>query len=303
MLDYGGVKIDALTTVSSLRHLRRLRRLNIAPGVDVGDFSGFPSLPQLMSISISENRVIRSLDALRRFPELREVDASQAVRLDDISALEDLSHLQFLELNFCSSLEDFEAIGRLPSLRRLHLMHDHQGNFDFLTTGQPVELLDTDGAPELVDISGLGAVAGTLRHLDAQDCLEVFDWSVIGSLTNLNLLIVSNTWFGASIDYVRSLAKLQVFTGDRAEIDDLSPLAGLSALRNISLRGNEHLTDLSPLAPLTPRILDISGTAVVDLAPILHWRGAVIRVPSTLDLDALPSEFRMRNRVMRLRAA
>jgi TGS domain/Leucine Rich repeats (2 copies) len=55
-----------------------------------------------------------------------------------------------------------------------------------------------------------------------------------------------------------------------AKLKDLSPLANLTALQNLDLRGTE-VSDLSPLANLTAlQTLDLRGTEVSDLSPLAN---------------------------------
>jgi internalin A len=52
------------------------------------------------------------------------------------------------------------------------------------------------------------------------------------------------------------------------QVNDLSPLAGLTALLELEISGTP-VTDLSPLAGLTALLeLEISGTPVTDLSPL-----------------------------------
>jgi internalin A len=301
VLDYGGVKVDAVTNVSTLRHLRRLRHLVIVPSIDVGDFSGFPDLPRLLSISISGNKVITSLESLRRFPELSHLDASDARRLEDVGGLRDLPKLTLLNLNLSMGVEDLTPIERLIELQRLHIMHGQQTTLDFLKPGLPVEHLDTDGAAVLSDISALAAVADTLRHLDLQNCPSVSDWSSIATLHRLDTLVVSGTSFGASAEVISSLVGLSNIQALNCELADLRPLEGLTSLTTLYLRGNGELYDIRPLAGLQLRLVDLSATAVEDLTPLFELKGAVIRLPIHIRLDELPADFRVRNRITRVR--
>jgi Leucine-rich repeat (LRR) protein len=69
-----------------------------------------------------------------------------------------------------------------------------------------------------------------------------------------------------SISRLSALRKLSL-TG--SHVDDVSPLAGLTKLQALHLRGSSQLRDVTPLAALVAlRRLDLAYTAITDASPL-----------------------------------
>lgn len=86
---------------------------------------------------------------------------------------------------------------------------------------------------------------------------------------------------------IPKLPALEILSLAHHPLRDVSPLTALPSLRELNLYGTE-ITDLSSLAALQLRRLDIGFTYVRDLSPLLTWPQLKILVMTELTLPSGP---------------
>lgn len=130
-----------------------------------------------------------------------------------------------------------------------------------------------------------------LRSLDLSEAYRVRDFSPLRALTSLERLDLSRLVIG-DLDVLSGLTRLEEIDLDGSAVTDIAPLAHLPRLRSLAtggrlsdpgqlscltaleqlfLHGQEHLTDLSVLAPLSSLVyLDLLDTRARDLSPLTN---------------------------------
>lgn len=123
------------------------------------------------------------------------------------------------------------------------------------------------------------ACVRALRLLETPAALEGLtpytcetDWRIVEELAQaLNPLRIAEVVRRLQLDW--DYQRFNQEEAVRQRIDDLAPLAGLSALQSLNLWGT-HVSDLTPLAGLTGlQSLNLWGTQVSDLAPLAGLSG------------------------------
>lgn len=101
-----------------------LQRLSLV-GVGLTTLKGFPALPQLTKLDLSENPIVDGLESLTECPKLEVLNLSgnKLKAVADLSPLASLANLKSLELNNCdiAAVEDYrkEVFSVLPKLKYL----------------------------------------------------------------------------------------------------------------------------------------------------------------------------------------
>jgi hypothetical protein len=231
------------------------------PTLATGAVRAQPDDTLAVQLQASELR-IDSLEPLRGLP-VSWLDVTGQDRLRDLTPLADLPLVTLVAR--MTGVRDFSVLRRLP-LRSLQLGW-YDGGFDLdQVRGLRLEQLDAPGT----GATDLGALAGMpLRELRLWGCDRLADISAVGPMP-LEIF---------SLEAPR--------TGSRA-LSDLSPLRGKS-LSELGLSWQQAVTDLSPLQGMTPRRINLNGTAVANLAPVISpaLRNVAIGMTRVSDLRPL----------------
>lgn len=200
--------------------------------------------------------------------------ASKQLSFSDIEALDRLPP-EVAELNLAglylgrthnqpgTQVEDISILRNMPSLRVLNLAHTRVLDLTPVERLAGLETLDISG----LSISSIDTLSGlqNIKSLRIDDT-QVRDLSPLRGMANLSSLFIANT-----------------------PVSDLSLLQNKTKLETLHLR-NTRVRDLSPLADLNLGSVVISGTNVVDLAPLINMESLQLLSAgslSRLDEDSL----------------
>lgn len=283
-LDLSGL---GLRDIGSLAGCRELRRLNISDN-QITDLSPLLDLPLLERLDASGN-ALRDLRPIMGLTSLRRVNVADN-QVADTAALGQMEWLT--DLNLAGNpLTDLSGLLKLGNLRSLSLKNTKLEDEQLKLLGQMSSLtyLDLEDNPalsgEAVDALDLSLSRCSVRHsplvysvtvldrkipenekelalsgqgltdlswLSDMDCLEKLDLSDNG-IGNIYMLIYSRSRF--------TLRQLDL-SGN--EIEDITPLAQLTALEKLDLSGN-RIGNLTALLGLTElRELDLEGNPLTQ---------------------------------------
>ena len=221
----------------------------VVQGDDLGGLAPFVArCPGLTALSVMAQRWVPESELLRTLTELTtlelwlqrpfgldalrggEPDAEPARSLEDIAPLASLSRLRVLRLQGRVHPSDTKPLARLKHLVSLRLDHVGKGgDLTFLGGLTNLERLRLGNCDHVTDLSPLARLE-RLAELTLYDCRVVEDISPLAKLGNLTYLLLE--------------------VDKRAKLDDLSPLANLSKLKELRIHGLAKVTDLRPLASL-----------------------------------------------------
>jgi internalin A len=196
-----------------------------------------------LSGSLERLSVISSQRAaldLRRLPWLTQLSADWAQVEDTVEfsiALNDL----FLTAYRAT---DLRPLARNESLARLRFK-DRPGmvSLDGLEQLPHLVELGVLGARRLSDVAALPSAAPTLQHLDLGGCAGLTDLDVLAHLIGLRWLGIQNCGPITSLGPIAGLLKLDVlwaFESTRVTDGDLTPLLGLTVLRDLRMAPRPH---------------------------------------------------------------
>lgn len=226
------------------------------------DLSSLQNLSGLVSLDIRENERegskasvvidISKLEMLQSYAgnykfikNLSNATQLRSLRLThfdhaDISELAGLSHLDTLHLSF-SKIQSLDGCSSLPKLQCLYL-HNNRS---------------------LEDISDLEYLSQTLTALRIENCSKIQDFSVLESLSQIELLELSGRGTIPSLSFIRNMPHLKtlifsmdIIDGDLSFCDNLSWVYSEYNRRHF----NRNNTDL-------PRVLFFHGNEGID-----EWR-------------------------------
>jgi len=202
-------------TVTDLEPLSRLGQtleelsFQAAPGtgVDLG------ALPRLREVAGAWDEVRETLYAPEFLQRLILFDYDES----DLQPLNVQPSLQKIQLKVAPKLETLDGIASFPTLAELRIA----------------------AARELHDLVELTSAASTLRSLDFEACLDIYDIEALSELAELRYLGISECGRIPSLLAVGELSLLECLYAwgtTRIEDSDLSPLLRLSHLSEIRMR-------------------------------------------------------------------
>ena len=169
-----------LQRCANLRSLEGLAQLPLQPYKSYDGFTSFsldgcsaltslahlPAMGEnLQRLSVNDCTALKSLDGLRDFPGLVAFSANSS-GLSDLNGLCAMPALTSLSLENCPQLKDATPIGRLEKLERVELMNSAVTTLP-QAWGGPLSELQIKGCK---DLTALGVLPVTLRHLQARGC-------------------------------------------------------------------------------------------------------------------------------------
>lgn len=267
-LELENMQIASLTPLSSMAGLRSLSIEQM-----IVEDGGSAALPQLRSLTLREMPQA-SLDAVAGMPNLESVTL-QENRLSDISPLLRLARLSSIEVRG-QSAPDLGPLLQIQGLRALSLN---------------VQTATIQEARICAERPGLR----TIRLLGVHDVSSLAIFDRCTDLTNLELTSAAVLDLSPVATHT-ALEELAIHPVVRRNgvvpIADLGPLAALTNLRRLSLRG-VAATDFSPLIGLRNiEMLDLSNTQLRSLDIIRNMPNLrVLNISGTrvVDLSALAS--------------
>jgi Leucine-rich repeat (LRR) protein len=272
--------------LSPLAHLRWLRVLQI-DSEWVVDLAPLAFLEHLQMLAGAFPRV-RDLAPLAGLAELELLNLQGGESIEDLSPLAGLSALRTLDVT-SERLVDCAPLSRLVGLRKLTLharLLQSAEPLRALTSLVELKLFDCRRLPDLTPIDALkelekldisfsaqGRRAPSLHLPKLRELVQnELDLRALPSLEGLPALEELTVWLAeletlAGLEHGRRLRSLTL--GGSKTLTDLGPLAGLTALEELSLDRFEKVEDLSPLASLRGlKRLSVDGARVRDLWPL-----------------------------------
>jgi hypothetical protein len=238
-------------SLGSVGACAKLEELSLM-SVRVSDLTPLRALRHLRVLSLNGLQGVTSLAALGRLP-LQSLALVQLRRLRSLSPLRQL-RLHDLEIVGCRQSRDIEILGRLGSLSRLRIDHGPAlRSFSIFAGLQKLDTLEVWGTPLLDrDLSVMPLTQ--LRRLRTLHLVggirRVHDIEHVGEITSLEALRIEGAPGFASLEYLRPLKRLRVFSLWKTPIGDgdMGALLSLPALREIDgidpyLRHYTHSVD------------------------------------------------------------
>lgn len=250
--------------------------------------SDIAALTQLEYTPAAPNALISDLEGLQYATGLTRLGA-QNHAITDLEPLAGLTNLEELYLGN-GTLVDVAPLAGLTGLRTLYLWNNSVSDLAPLASLVGLEDLLLQGN-EITDISALAGLGSlTWLQLNSNDISDISALSGLSQLTRLNLDgnpiqdlspiagATGLTTLGVGFTGVSDISIVEDFTeltilvasGLGLTDSDISVLAGLPLLANLSLQFNQ-ITDISPVQNLTSlRTLNFSGNQVTDLSPVAN---------------------------------
>ena len=229
-----------------------------------GQTQGFQTAGELTETGCPQWNNVSSLEGLQHFTEL-EVVWGDGPNYSDLTPLQNLIDLRYLRLNHPQGtrISDAAPLAGLINLVELGLSGSNVGSFEFLSQMQQLETLDLNDT-RLSSISLLGNLPN-LKRLYIRSTL-VRELDGIENLIDLEALDIQGLQL-TSIDQLlgnnQSLQNLQAGNNNLTSVD--LGAAG-EQLVQIGLHGNRDLSELKNFSGRTFDRVDVSYTAIQDLA-------------------------------------
>ena len=272
-------------------NLAKLTTVNLTYS-DITNLKGLEFAKNLQQLDLTGN-AISDLSPLQHLTQLTDL----SLRLNKADQLPDLAKLgqaPIQQLNlvgdaYGTAPQQLAGLSQLKQLQSLKLVNSKLTTLPPLAPTAPLTALDLSGN-KLTDVTGLANFP--LLTTLSLGSNQIADWRPVANLSHLTSLTTGNnpqTNIGVlqrltqlkklnlsqlgmtdqDLKLVANMTNLQDLAIDfNGTISDLSPLAGLTQLANLSLSNNQ-VTDLSPLANLTQLgNLTILRNQVRDLSPL-----------------------------------
>lgn len=258
-----------LRDIGALAECKELRRLNISDN-QITDLSPLLELPLLERLDAANN-ALRDLRPIMGLSSLRRVNVEGNL-VADTAALGQMEWLT--DLNLASNpLTDLSGLLKLGNLRSLNLkntgLEDEQ--LELIEQLSSLTYLDLEDNPalsgEAVDELGRSLFRCSIRHSPLVYSVTVLDQEVRENEKELILSCQGLTDLSWLSD-MKSLEKLELRDNGISNIYMLLYSRSRYTLRELDLSGNE-IEDISPLAQLTAlEKLDLSGNRIESLTSL-----------------------------------
>jgi len=219
-LDDSWDRVNILSNITPLARLISLETLNLSSNKII-DLSPLANLTSLTSLNLRSNEIFT------------------------LTPLAGLTSLTSLDLGNNSLIMDFAPLGALSNLETLNLSSSHIRDLSSLAGLTNITSLNL-GWNEIFDITPLSSLTNLIL-LNLSNNQLIMNFAPLSELNNLETLELSNTHI-ANLSPLASLTTLTSLSLNSNQITDLAPLAGLTNLRYLGLRGNDGITDWSPVA-------------------------------------------------------
>lgn len=264
-----------LQDLSLVKNLTNLTNLSIVSCYSLTDIDDVENLTSLIHLSLRDCEEIQDISVLENLENLTTLNLSYCVKVSDISVLEKLSYLNEVDVDGCENIIDYSPILDLTAY----------GLPDNVFTNQSVIVwADENFEREVRELLGIETADITVESVKYLTTLKLWqsneeDDGYIQSLEDLkyfgNLTSFYLQWSIEIVDIspIASLTKLVDLSLIGCEsIVDFSALEGLTNLQVLCLGACDGLSDLSPLSNLTKlEELDLTSCrAITDLGPLSY---------------------------------
>jgi internalin A len=277
-----------------LHRCSNLRSIDISNCKDISNLEALHTvhLPALTSLDISGCLKIEDLSPLAVLGDLSSLNCNQCTRIYNLGPLNVLDKLSYLNFDHCSMIKDLLPLSKLTLLSTLRINEIGRRQSFPVPPGDSPWGLERGVMKDKVDLTPLSK----LTSLQRLHCIEnqLQHTSTLFALTNLITLEITfledddeekeleeeDNSFTAlcGISSLTALTKLSfnakssmnVEYGYASEVDDLSYLSTLTALKSLSFAGCHCVTDLEPVSYLSNLIaLDFSRCfSIKDISPL-----------------------------------
>jgi Leucine-rich repeat (LRR) protein len=265
----------ALATLAGLTSLREVGGLSVTAAPGLTSFAGIGSVTMERASLVDVGA--RSLAGLEGVSLVASLSIERPEQLVSLDGLPQLAAGAALHISDAPALSDVGALAALDALGELSLTNTGARDLDALAGLRQLERLDLQGNAQLVQIDGVGAVAGlvTLSVLDNPTLRSLPSFANVeqGSCTDclFNLQVIDN----ALLKTGPALPKLQgagaVYVQNNPSLSTLPGLAALRSVYTLEVSDNASLVTLAlPSLQQANQIL-IRGNGALDdasLAPL-----------------------------------
>jgi hypothetical protein len=192
---------------------------------------------------------------------------------------------QVVSVNLTNTeFRDLTPLQGLKSVQQLRLANTDVSDLSPLAELTGIRNLDLSGT-EVSDLAPLAGMA-KLRRLNV-DHTPVSDLGPLAELTRLEGFYCQHTSV-SDLSPLASCAGILSLNLTGSRVSDISALAGMNGLTKLDMRATK-VADLSPLAGTTSlRHLDIFDTPVTDLSPLAETKGLGIELGGSALQQLLP---------------
>ena len=254
-----GKSPNAPITVEEMEGLRNLD----ARSRDIHDLTGLQLATNLRSMLDLRDNQISDISPIAGLINLRELEINRNI-ISDISPVRGLTNLTLLVFKG-NQISDISPIAGLINLRGLYISDNPISDISPVRGLTNLTHLDLDDTL----VSDISPVRGltNLTHLEFNET-NVSDLSPIVGLINLKRIHASWGNSISDLSFLAGLTKLEEISIKAGKVSDLTPLAGLTGLKELHFQDND-ISDISSLAGLTGLIrLNLADNNISDISPL-----------------------------------
>ncbi|GCF11850.1 leucine-rich repeat domain-containing protein [Dictyobacter arantiisoli] len=260
-------------------------------------------LQKLRHLKLRTNNRLTNLQELGRIPSLEELELGGCTHLQSFNGIEQATNLKRFAfytqaVEDCVTPEDLTPLRGLPELQVLMLIGVNCPNLRGLTDLPRLENLTIQADHRLASLEGISNLPA-LRSLRLFDC-PIEDISAITRLDSLTCFELALTTHVCDLTPLLALSKLEELSLIRnAGRQNLNGLKGQTTLRKLIVHGCHELQDVSALAGL-PALTELS----LSQNEQLDWSG-VANLPNLTSLHLVhttPTSFRSLQNVPMLKS-
>ena len=228
-------------------------------------------LASVKAVQIDENTVsFAGADVLTGLKKNYALDITESASIVPVDML-------YHTVEYTSPVTDFSVLSVFPHLEYLSVYDSpalrDSGQLSAFCDLYELEIWDADFSARLSDFDGMpGLTVLTLSCADITDTAslashpalerlylsdgKLSDLSALSGLEKLKVLSLTKNRI-ADAGALSGLGRLQYLDLSENLLTDVSPLKGLTSLKELYLKGNENIGDLSPLSSLSSAVIDI----------------------------------------------
>lgn len=189
---------------------------------------------------------------------------------DDLTPLQGLTGLRWLYLGN-TDVSDLSPLARLTDMRDLELSGTKVTDLSPLTGMTNLRRLHIDHTP-VSDVSPLAELTNLIGLYGR--FAPISDLSPLAANTGMRSIDLTGTPV-SDISPLAGMKRLEKLDLRATAVADLSPLAGMKNLSHIDLF-DTPVTDLSPLAEATKLGIELGGSSMINLLPLVGMQNARI---------------------------
>ena len=256
------------TKISNLMALQEIKTLTVLhlSGTDITDLSPLAALESLRVLDISNTAIdqIQTLSGLSNLQQLNLND-TQVTSIEELSQLKSLNLVQFSN----TAVGDLSPLQELPDLKRIYCDNSSVSAVmaSAFMRSNPKVLVIFD-SEELLSWWERLPIYWRALFLEQTSISSKPGTEELHQLINTPRLDLSGNRYLLEMQAINRMINLKELSISNTEINDLTPLIGLSNLRKLDISNTriENLTALSGLFQLQE--LDIRNTAVKSLSEL-----------------------------------